>query len=428
MEQETLRIIVRRAARRWAHHRREHRQEGTAPETSPAAGEGQATASTPSGGTPAADMEDRLADFIDRRFELRYNVLTGTTECRDRGDSGAAFRPVLRRDLNALCADAHRAGIACWDRDVARLVESARIPSVHPFTAWFDSLPAWDGRDRLDDLARRVSDAPLWVTGFRRWMTAVAAQWMGCGGRYANSVAPLLVSDRQGMGKSTFCRALMPPDLAAYYCDSPDLTSQGGMERKLAVCGLVCLDEFDRIGERRHPQLKNLMQLTGLTLRRSYSRHDDRLPRIASFIGTSNSRELLSDPSGSRRFLCVEVTHPIDSTGIDHAQVYAQLKAAVLGGARTWFTAEEEAQLHVNNLPFYRSRPLADLLLLHLRPAREGRPVRLLSLSDIDRLLRSKDGHMLRGVAPYRLARTLVETGFTRRHTKDGNRYEVEEE
>ena len=65
----------------------------------------------------------------------------------------------------------------------------------------------------------------------------------------------------------------------------------------------------------------------------------DRLPRIASFIATSNSHELLSDPSGSCRFLCVEVERPIDSTGIDHAQTYAQLKDMLLGGGRHWFTA-----------------------------------------------------------------------------------------
>ncbi len=55
---------------------------------------------------------------------------------------------------------------------------------------------------------------------------------------------------------------------------------------------------------------------------------------MASFIGTSNSRELLTDPTGSRRFICVSVERPIRVDGIDHAQVYAQLKAELLAVMR----------------------------------------------------------------------------------------------
>ena len=155
-------------------------------------------------------------------------------------------------------------------------------------------------------------------------------------------MAPVLVSGRQGLGKSTFCRNLLPPELSAYYTDSVDVTNTARMEQLLVEMGLINLDEFDRIPVRRHPALKNVMQLTDLHVRKAYRRDTLRLPRIASFIATSNSHELLSDPSGSRRFLCVEVERPIDSTDIEHAQIYAQLKAMLLGDERYWFTAGEE--------------------------------------------------------------------------------------
>ena len=96
----------------------------------------------------------------------------------------------------------------------------------------------------------------------------------------------------------------------------------------------------------------------------------DRLPRIASFIATSNSHELLSDPSGSRRFLCVEVERPIDSTGIDHAQTYAQLKDMLLGDERHWFTAGEEAEIQRTNVAFYRTYPAEE----SIRPPLPCRP------------------------------------------------------
>ena len=147
---------------------------------------------------------------------------------------------------------------------------------------------------------------------------------------------------------------LLPPQLQAYYTDSVDLARPDKVERQLTEMGLLNLDEFDRIPEKKHPLLKNLMQLSALNLRKAYQRHGQALPRIASFIGTSNSRELLSDPSGSRRFICVLVEHPIDCTGIDHAQIYAQLKAELENGERYWFSHGEENALRLHNAAFYR--------------------------------------------------------------------------
>ena len=322
--------IAHHAVRRWNEKRKAEKAAGTPRTAAPQAG------TLPK----AANLESALGSFLAGRYGFRFNVLTGATEfrCLPDGENGA-FRPVTERDLNAVCLEAHRHGIDCWDRDVARMVHSADVPEYHPFRQYFQRLPAWDGRDRLHNLAARVSDSPLWIQAFHRWMLGLAAQWAGLSdGLHAHSTAPLLVSDEQGLGKSTFCRALLPPQLQAYYTDSVDLARPDKVERQLTEMGLLNLDEFDRIPEKKHPLLKNLMQLSALNLRKAYQRHGQALPRIASFIGTSNSRELLSDPSGSRRFICVLVEHPIDCTGIDHAQIYAQLKAELENGERYWFS------------------------------------------------------------------------------------------
>ena len=112
----------------------------------------------------AANLESALGGFLAERYEFRFNVLTEATEfrCLSDGENGT-FRPATERDLNAICLEAHRHGIDCWDRDVARMVHSADVREHHPFRQYFQRLPAWDGRDRLHDLAARVSDSPLWI-------------------------------------------------------------------------------------------------------------------------------------------------------------------------------------------------------------------------------------------------------------------------
>ena len=367
-----------------------------------------------------AHLDHRLAAFAEERYDLRHNLLTGLAEFRPKGQDAAAFFPLTARDLNSLCLAAHEAGIPCWDRDVSRFVASDRLPDYHPFRDYFDRLPPWDGKDRLDALARRVSDSAL-------WMLAVAAQWMGMGNGHANSMAPVLVSGRQGLGKSTFCRNLLPPELSAYYTDSVDVANTARMEQLLVEMGLINLDEFDRIPEKKHPLLKNLMQLSALNLRKAYRRHSQALPRIASFIGTSNSRELLSDPSGSRRFICVLVEHPIDSTGIDHAQVYAQLKAELEEGGRYWFSHGEENALRLHNAAFYRICPAGEVLHRYYRAAQPGEKVRPLSLPEIFARLRRLEPGAMAGVTLPKLAQALVAAGVQKVHTHYGNRYRVAE-
>ena len=377
----------------------------------------------------AAGLESALGDFLAERYEFRFNMLTEATEFRSKSDKGnGTFRPATERDLNAICLEAHRHGIDCWDRDVARMVHSADVREYHPFRQYFQRLPVWDGRDRLHDLAVRVSDSPLWIQAFHRWMLGLAAQWAGLSdGLHAHSTAPLLVSDEQGLGKSTFCRALLPPELQAYYTDSVDLARPDKVERQLTEMGLLNLDEFDRIPEKKHPLLKNLMQLSALNLRKAYRRHSQALPRIASFIGTSNSRELLSDPSGSRRFICVLVEHPIDSTGIDHAQIYAQLKAELERGERYWFSHGEENALRLHNAAFYRICPAGEVLRRYYRAAQPGEKVHPLSLPEIFARLRRLEPGAMAGVTLPKLAQALVAAGVQKIHTHYGNRYRVVE-
>ena len=148
-----------------------------------------------------AHLDLQLAAFAEERYDLRHNLLTGQAEFRPKGQDAAAFLPLTARDLNSLCLAAHEAGIPCWDRDVSRFVASDRLPDYHPFRDYFDRLPPWDGEDRLDALARRVSDSALWVSGFRRWMLAVAAQWMGGGERPCQQYGPGIGERAARIGK-----------------------------------------------------------------------------------------------------------------------------------------------------------------------------------------------------------------------------------
>ena len=381
-------------------------------------------------------LMQEVTAFLTSRYRFRFNVLTEETEVAavEHGipDDHLRYAKVDERWMNSLSLEAIEAGIDCWDRDIQRFVRSRRISEYHPFTAYFERLPEWDGTDRVSALARRVSDDPVWVNGFHRWMLGLSAQWMQFrpDANRANSVAPLLVSSRQGLGKSTFCRLLMPDALKAYYTESYDLSSPASAEARLAAYGLINLDEFDKLGASKMPLLKNLMQASALNIRKAYKRSASALPRIASFIGTSNREDLLVDRTGSRRFLCVSLEHAIDcTTPVAHEQLYAQLKAELLSGERGWFNKEEEQAIQQHNALFYKHVPEEEVFRLCFRFAtEEDEPQEVLTLSATQLFERMKSAHpsAMRGMTAYSLSRILPQLG-ERVHTAKGNVYRVVE-
>ena len=366
---------------------------------------------------------DDLEVFLFARYDFRFNVLTEQTEYRRKGEG--KFMQVDQRVLNTLCIEARSQGVNCWDKDVSRLLLSQKMTDFHPFLTYMAELPEWDGIDRVTELAKRISDKPLWVSGFHRWMLAMAAQWMNLGGQCANAVAPLLVSTQQGRCKSTFCSILLPEALQKFYIDKFDLTSESGCEQKLSLFGLVNMDEFDRYSVRSMATLKNLMQLKKLNFRKSHRSYYSQLPRIASFIGTSNQKELLTDTTGSRRFLCVEVKGKIDCTRPDYDQLYAQLKAELLAGERYWFTSEEEQDIQQNNKMFYKHSPEEDVFFRCFRLPEEGEEGVLLSPTEIFCRLQKRFPATFRGSNASRMGKVLTALGVERIRTKYGTSYRV---
>ena len=388
------------------------------------------------GKAKSRSLMQEVTAFLTSRYHFRFNVLTEETEVAgvEYGipDDHLRYAKVDERWMNSLSLEAIEAGIDCWDRDIQRFVRSRRISEYHPFTAYFERLPEWDGTDRVSALARRVSDDPVWVNGFHRWMLGLSAQWMQFhpDTNRANSVAPLLVSSRQGLGKSTFCRLLMPDALKAYYTESYDLCSPASAEARLAAYGLINLDEFDKLGVSKMPLLKNLMQASALNIRKAYKRSASALPRISSFIGTSNREDLLVDRTGSRRFLCVSLEHAIDcTTSVEHEQLYTQLKAELLSGERSWFNKEEEQTIQRHNALFYKHVPEEEVFRLCFRFAtEEDHPQKVLTLSATQLFERMKSAHpsAMRGMTAYSLSRILPQLG-ERVHTAKGNVYRVVE-
>ena len=366
----------------------------------------------------------QLQRFLCEQFEFRYNQLTGVTEYRSKKED-TDFRPIDEREMNGMIVDARLKGIACWNSMVPTLVLSNKVESYNPFQTYLTELPIWDGIDRVTPFLQRVSIDELWLKGARYWMRAMTAQWLGMAREHANVLVPVLVSSQQGLGKSTFCRQILPESLRAYYLDNLNLAPGASPEKKLVKVGLINLDEFDKISEKRQPDLKNLLQMMSVPVYRGKRLGYVTEPRLASFIATTNSRQILSDPTGSRRFLCVEVTDMITNEAIEHKQLYAQLKHEVLNGERDYLNKEEEKEVQRRNKAYYLQSPLEDIFHACYRRPKANEEGEWFTAAEMFRTMNKRNASALRGISAKQLSYRLTAMGFKPRHTDHGNYYHV---
>ena len=366
---------------------------------------------------------EELQNFLSENFDFRYNVLTDMPECKPKNTT--TYRMIDKRMMNSISFNAMMQGIDCKDADVKRFIFSNQIATHHPFKDYLSTLPEWDGTDRVTKLAARVSGSGMWLNGFHRWMLGMVAQWMELPSRCANAVAPILVSTEQGMCKSTFCSILLPDELRAYYTDKFAITSTSGCEQKISTFGLINMDEFDQYTERMMTLLKNLMQMKKVNYRKCFKAYFSDLPRIASFIGTSNEKSLLTDSTGSRRFLCIEVEKPIDCSPIDYAQLYAQLKFELESGKRYWLSKEEELEIQEHNRAFYRHSPEEEAFHKVFALPEEGEACMNLTATDIFNALQKRFPKVMQGVKPQRMGNVMTKIGAKKVHTRMGNVYLV---
>ena len=358
---------------------------------------------SPAKNIPAETLLTMKIDiFLRENYEMRKNVMRGVAEFRQRTGLGFDFRDLTEEARNSMTMRALEQGIKCWDKDIRRYVNSDDIELYDPIYDFLDHLPRWDGRDRVGEMAARVKTSyQEWPHLFHIWMRSMVAMWMGKGQLTGNALVPLLIG-RQGCGKSSFCRILLPRDQRLYYNDRINFKNEADLNLGLTSFALINLDEFDKITQRQQIVLKYLVSTADLKYRPPYGKAYSQHRRYASFIGTTNDPTPLTDPSGSRRFVCVSVEGNIDfQTPVDYQQLYAQLSQEINDGERYWLTKDEEAALTLHNRPYQRLNGLGEMLLsLYQRPDVAPVPhsskavggARWLSLKDISARLKQTFG------------------------------------
>ena len=335
------------------------------------------------GDSKTATVEE-IKSFLDGHISLRFNEITSRVEYEIPADNTDIhrFMPVNDRIVNSLWSQMStitRVNI----QDMYRVIESDYVPVFNPFKAYLNNLCKSVGvqdkkqsvgdRDYIQELAQTVrvkggeQEQKLWHLYLKKWLVGMVASWIS--DDVVNNVILVLIGE-QGAYKTTWFNYLLPPPLKQYFYTK---TNANRMSKDdiltLAQYALVCCEELDTMRPAELNQLKAAVTMPSIDERAAYAHYHEHRKHIASFCGTGNNTQFLSDPTGNRRWLPFEVEsilspreHPFHYEGI-----YAQALSLYTSGFQYWFTKEEIQELNHHNKQFETPHLEHELVDLYFR-------------------------------------------------------------
>jgi|APTNR8051073442_1049403.scaffolds.fasta_scaffold03172_1 predicted P-loop ATPase len=330
------------------------------------------------GDSKLLQLEAALKSFAD----FRFNTITRYPEVKYRED-GEDWKRLDDFTLHSIVRHLKNTGIIQASKTkVGELLESDFAEKVNPIRAYFEQLPP-PQKDHIGELVATVepvadpTSKQQQVRMFRKylekWLVGAVAN-VFIEDRCANQLCFILAGP-QGAFKSTWIRNLCPPALSAYYVEGAlDPDNKDSMLDTSNNFIFNLDDYFAGITSRKINEFKGLLTKNTVKVRRSYARYAEELPKICSFIASSNEAQFLHDPTGNRRFLPFEV----EKIDIENAQkvnidlVWAQAYKQFREGFIYWLEKEDQEELSEYNEQFEVQSNEYEILVTYMRPPEDG--------------------------------------------------------
>ena len=369
------------------------------------------------GGRSSNDIKtEEIADFLKEK-SLRYDLLTQKTQRRLKNDRWKEMTEREENDLYLECCSKSTENIS--QKLFSTVMNSNVVEEVNPLKNYVESLPEWtpDMPDFIDQAASMVHmDCPeaerLWHICFKKWFTAMVASWKDEG--VSNHQVIVLVGV-QGIYKSTWLNRLLPPELAAYSCIQTAMEKLDKDEQlRAAEYGLINLDELDKLTERGLNELKALITIPHVDVRASYGRHKEKRIRMASYVGSGNKLEFLTDQTGNRRWLpfhVIAIDSPFEHE-LPYIGMYSQAMHLINENFNYWFDPKDIQELKEHVEEFMVPTSEEQLVQVLFSPIQKGEPrAEFLTLAEIAAKISLK-GSLRKSIDLRQLGTIMKKLGF----------------
>ncbi len=294
---------------------------------------------------------EEIETFLDGQAKFRYNLITRKEEF---STDASSWEEVDDRFVHTLWTRMSKQVRNVRAGDIRAVLRSEYAPLFDPFKEYLTGLPSWDGEtDYITELADTVTvkgdEQPFFRKYFKKWLVNVVASLL----------VPTIMNHEilvfigaQGIYKTTWMHHLLPPELRRYFYvkENSNRIAKDDLF-SLTEFALICLEEIDALKTSDMNQLKALVSKPEVNERAAYGHYKERRPHLASFCGTTNNVQFLTDLSGSRRWIPIEVEQIIDPHNyqVNYTGVFSQAYALFLSGFEYFLTPEEVTFFNVRN-------------------------------------------------------------------------------
>ena len=293
----------------------------------------------------------RAKEYLKSQYDFRRNIVSGKTAYKKKRATN--YKEMSDADYNSIWSDAVDRVTQFTLQQLKQISNSDFSQEYNPFKDYFDSLPEWDGKtDYISMIASEVKtdNDMLFMKYFKKWLVGAVAC---CLDEDIKNELVLILTGGQGIGKTTWLEGLLPDQLKEYYFAGNVMPQNKDSLVLLSECLIINVDEFDTLGNRKLEMLKELVSKPIVKLRKAFRADNESFTRRASFVGSSNKREFLTDVEGNRRFLCFEAEKIIRGRKkglLDLA--YSQALALFKGGFTYYTTDSDIAELEEHNCKY----------------------------------------------------------------------------
>ena len=191
-------------------------------------------------------------------------------------------------------------------------LKSDYIMSYNPIKAYLEGLKAWNGVDYIAQYANYVNteDNTLFCYHLKKWCVRAVLSVFETD--KINKHCIVLANGAQHAGKSTYLTYLIPKSLQEYYAENIGVDKDSRI--KLCKTFIINLEELEIMGKTDVNALKAFLSQTWVNERLPYADKSTNIPRICSFIGSTNRTELLNDDTGSVRWIIFNVIGKLNFT------------------------------------------------------------------------------------------------------------------
>lgn len=385
-----------------------------------------------------------VEEFMSVCYQFRRNVLSNKYEMCDIPDSFdekmeeqttqpvLQWRPVSRESINTIVRRIRRELGEDYAKKTAveEYIYAEETPAFDPIAEFLDTLPSWDGKDRVRELFERLPGVNEELLSYLKvWFRSAVAHWMNIDPLHGNEQVLTLIGP-QGCGKSTFCAQLLPPELRTYYLDHVNVGNKFDKEMALTDNLVVNIDELDQIKPGKQPELKQLLTKHKVNGRPIFGRAQSDRRRYASFTATTNNPRPLCDPTGSRRYLCVEIPRNsiiCNELPIDYQQIYAQLKYEVMDQHLPyWLSMNDISRLEQMNQKYQHVEDLEMMVNTCFRHPEAEETVKPMLASEVVNLLSKNFPDVKRSHSMnIRVGKTLQMLKYERKEFNKGTAYYI---